>query len=110
MHNRYLKVPCSSPARSVARPWLAPTVFAAVAVLSIVGYLVQVSSTSAKSSEIRQLQKEVAQLKDQSERAELRLAQGSSVAAVEAKIQTLGLVPADRLEYVTPTSLALARK
>lgn len=113
MNHHYVKtrhLPTKQHGATAARPWLLLSVFAIVAVLSSMGYIVQVSSTSAKGSEIRQLEKEIASLKDERVRAEFQLAQGSSVAAVEAKIQALGMVPTDRIEYVEPSSVALARK
>jgi len=112
MNCRYVKPRRLSARRGTTahRPWLLLSTFAAVSVFSIVGYLVQVSSTSAKDSEISRLGNEVAGLKDDCTRAELHLAQASSVAAVEAKIQTLGMVPADNIEYLTTSSVALAQK
>jgi hypothetical protein len=112
MNRRYVKSRHLSAPRGTAavRPGLLLSTFAVVSILSVVGYLVQVSSTSAKDSEIRHLDSQVASLKDECDRAELHLAQASATAAVETKIQTLGMVPADHIEYLTPSSVALARK
>lgn len=75
-----------------------------------VGYLAQINMASSKGLEIRTLEREIADLKEEGERLELKVAQERSVQAVETKVKELGMVPTPKLEYVMATVPQVARK
>ena len=77
--------------------------------LAGVGYIIQVSADATKGYQIRDLEKQVATLKDEQEKAELQAAAGQSVQAVEDKVQALGMVPTSNVDYLTdaPPSVAV---
>lgn len=93
----------------LARPFTAG-LFALLVAAFGVGYLVQINMASSKSLEIRTLEHEIAGLKEESERLELKVAQERSVQAVETKVKELGMVPTPKLEYVMATVPQVARK
>lgn len=74
------------------------------------GYLVQINVASSKGFQIRTLEKEISELKDQSERLELKVAQEQSVQAVEAKVHTMGMVPTPHVEYIAVTQPSVAQR
>ena len=82
---------------------------ACVAILAGIGYIVQVSADATKGYQIRDLEKQVADLKDQQQKAELQSAAGQSVQAVEDKVQGLGMVPTSSVDYLSdaPPSVAV---
>ena len=97
-------------ARTPEGSWKAVVVFAIVTAVSLAGYLAEVSSTSSKGFEIRKLQSDIATLKDESAKSEFRLAEGQSVQSLEQKVQSLGMVPTDHVEYIVPTNPVVARR
>lgn len=82
-------------------PPAAAAVFGALMVAFFIGYLVQVNATSSKGFQIRTLQSRIADLKEQDDTLELKVAQEQAVASVEQKVQAMGMVPADQVEYVS---------
>lgn len=92
-----------------ARPFTAG-LFALLTAAFGIGYLVQVNEASSRGLEIRTLEREIAELKQEGERLELKVAQERSVQAVETKVKELGMVPTPKLEYVMATVPQVARK
>ncbi len=80
-----------------------------VAVFGI-GQVVQSSTVSEKSRQIRALEEEIAALKSEGEKLELKLAEEQTIGAVEARAVSLGLIPHDKVEYVMPGTSGVARK
>jgi hypothetical protein len=75
-----------------------------------VGYLMQINAASSKGLEIRKLEGEISELKEEGERIELKVAQEQSVQAVETKVKEMGMVPTPKIEYVMATAPQVARK
>lgn len=73
------------------------------------GYLMQINAASAKGYEIRTLEREIAELKETSEKIELKVAQEQSVQAVEEKVKSMGMVPTPKIDYVMATVPQVAR-
>ena len=73
------------------------------------GYLMQINAASTKSLEIRELEGEISELKEQGERIELKVAKEQSVQAVETKVKEMGMVPTPKIEYVMATAPQVAR-
>jgi hypothetical protein len=75
-----------------------------------VGYLVQVNATSSKGFQIRTLQNRISELKETGDKMELKVAQEQSVASVEQKVQAMGMVPAQQVQYVAAPSDGVAMR
>lgn len=73
------------------------------------GYLMQINAASTKGLEIRKLEGEISELKEQGERIELKVAKEQSVQAVETKVKEMGMVPTPKIEYVMATVPQVAR-
>ena len=74
-----------------------------------VGYLMQINAASSKGLEIRTLEREISELKEEGERMELKVAKEQSVQAVETKVKEMGMVPTPKIEYVMATVPQVAR-
>lgn len=90
----------------------APTavVFGLLLVLLGAGYLAEINTTSAKGYQIRTLESEISDLKQQGERLELQVAKEQSVQAVEQKVQDMGMVPTPKVEYMMATVPQVAKR
>src|SRR5689334_15927650 len=75
-----------------------------------IGYLMQINAASSKGLQIRTLEREISDLKEQGERIELKVAQEQSVQAVETKVKEMGMVPTPKIDYVMATAPQVARK
>jgi hypothetical protein len=84
-------------------------VFAALVAGFGAGYLAQVNAASTKGYEIRALEREIAELKEEGERIELKVAQEQSVQAVETKVKGMGMVPTEQVDYVMAVAPQVAR-
>ena len=73
------------------------------------GYLMQINAASTKSLQIRTLEREISELKEQGERIELKVAKEQSVQAVETKVKEMGMVPTPKIDYVMATAPQVAR-
>ena len=73
------------------------------------GYLMQINAASSKGLQIRTLEREIADLKEEGERIELKVAKEQSVQAVETKVKEMGMVPTPKIEYVMATVPHVAR-
>jgi hypothetical protein len=73
------------------------------------GYLMQINAASSKGLQIRKLEGEITELKEQGERIELKVAKEQSVQAVETKVKEMGMVPTPKIDYVMATAPQVAR-
>ena len=73
-----------------------------------VGYLVEINVASSKGYQIRSLENQISDLKEQSEKLELKVAEEQSVQAVETKVQGMGMVPTPNVEYMAVTAPTVA--
>ncbi len=85
-------------------------VLAGLVVLFGVGYLVEINIASSKGYQIRSLENQISDLKEQSEKLELKVAEEQSVQAVETKVQGMGMVPTPTVEYMAVTVPTVARR
>lgn len=74
------------------------------------GYLMQINAASSKGFEIRKLESEIADLKENAGKMELQVAKEQSVKEIEAKVKSMGMVPTPSIEYVMATVPQVARK
>lgn len=91
-------------------PRLGAAAFGALVVAFFVGYLVQVNATSSKGFQIRTLQSKISDLKEQGDKLELKVAQEQAVASVEQKVQAMGMVPAQQVDYVSAQQPGVAMR
>ncbi len=70
----------------------------------------QINIASSKGYEIRALESQIAELKNQGERLELKVAQEQSVQAVETKVREMGMVPTPKVEYITASVPTVAQR
>jgi hypothetical protein len=96
--------------RSGSRTKPMATVLGLLVVLFGAGYLVQINIASSKGYQIRSLENQISELKEQSERLELKVAQEQSVQAVETKVQNMGMVPTPNVEYLAVTAPTVAQR
>ena len=92
---------------SAGKPML--FVFGLLVVLFGAGYLMQINAASSKGYQIRDLEREISELKDQGERIELKVAKEQSVQAVETKVKEMGMVPTPSVDYVMAAVPQVAR-
>jgi hypothetical protein len=85
------------------------TVFTMLVAVFGVGYLMQINAASTKGLQIRKLENEITELKEQGERIELKVAKEQSVQAVETKVKEMGMVPTPKVDYVMATAPQVAR-
>ncbi|MBI4252959.1 hypothetical protein HY623_02125 [Candidatus Uhrbacteria bacterium] len=74
-----------------------------IAVFSLV-YLVQVNTLATKGYAIRELERDIAIQKKEYERLQLDIIERQSMGALQERIAQLGFVPADRIDYLSPTA------
>ncbi|MFA5853651.1 MAG: hypothetical protein WC866_01055 [Patescibacteria group bacterium] len=96
--------------RSGSRTKPMALVLGLLVVLFGAGYLVQINIASSKGYQIRSLENQISELKEQSERLELKVAQEQSVQAVENKVQSMGMVPTPNVEYIAVTAPTVAQR
>ncbi len=87
----------------------AAILFALVAVFGA-GYLIQINAAASKGYQIRTLENQISDLKTQSGKLEIQVAQEQSVQAVENKVQDLGMVPTPNVEYLRVNSPIVAQR
>ncbi|MEX1112684.1 MAG: hypothetical protein WEC84_04435 [Candidatus Andersenbacteria bacterium] len=86
----------------------------ALVIIGLLGffYLQQVVDTASQGTDVRQLETQIVELRDQQKQLELEGAQLRSLQAVEGRVDQLNLVEADKVSYLAPvgqdTAVALA--
>ncbi len=91
---------------------LKPAAFVLVGLVVLfgAGYLVEINVASSKGYQIRTLENQISDLKEQGEKLELKVAQEQSVQAVESKVQGMGMVPTPSVEYMAVTAPTVAQR
>ncbi|HTK59843.1 MAG TPA: hypothetical protein VL283_01425 [Candidatus Baltobacteraceae bacterium] len=107
-HHRSARAPRKAGFRFGGKPML--FVFTLLVALFGAGYLMQINAASTKGVEIRKLEGEISELKEQGERIELKVAKEQSVQAVETKVREMGMVPTPKIDYVMAAVPQVARK
>ncbi len=81
-----------------------------VVLILAAGYVAQISAVSAKGYQIRDLENQIVELKEQEEKIELKVAESQSVRSVDEKVKEMGLVPTAKVEYVMATAPVVAKR
>ncbi len=90
--------------------WKTAVIAGMIVTAAGVGYLAEVSAATAKGYQIRGLEKQVSDLRAQTQKMELQVAEGQSVKSIESRVQGLGLVPTSQVEYLTTSAPVVARR
>lgn len=104
------KAPARRRKKSKLFTWRGLLGLGALVVMLSVGYLAQVSAVSSKSYEFRALENEIAGLKEQGDKLELKVAAQRSMNVVETKVKEMGMVPANEVDYLTATQPIVAKR
>ncbi len=77
----------------------------AVIVVGLLGfiYLQQVVDTASQGTDIRGLENKIIEIREEQRVLELEGAQLRSIQAIEEKMDTLNLIPTDRVTFLAPT-------
>ena len=87
-----------------ASPFALPWMLIALLVAFFVSYLFLMNGMTQKAFEITKLQQTVADLSREGKKMELSLARQESIAHLSEQVATLGMVPTERMEYLTVVS------
>ncbi len=63
-------------------------------------YLIQINSLATKGYGMRSLEKKIIQQKKDNEKLQTRLIEAQALGALQQKIETIGLVRSDTIDYV----------
>ncbi len=69
-------------------------------------YLIQVNSFSTKGYEIRRLQKQISEQKDNYQKLETEAAELQSIQRIQGDQKVLNMVPVDNVSFIQTTSLS----
>lgn len=108
-HHRHVPHPARK-VRGGSRTKPVAMILGLLVVLFGAGYLVQINVASSKGYQIRSLENQISELKEEREQLELKVAQEQSVQAVESKVQAMGMVPTPKVEYVAVTAPTVAQR
>ena len=78
--------------------------------LLAVAYVIELNLISRRGFQVRTLEQRVKQLQQEQQTLTLRLAELQSLTSTEDRIASLGLVPADTIEYVSIGGASVARR
>ena len=85
-------------------------VFMVFIILFGVLYVLKTSSLSAKGCEISDLEKQIQVLQNENQKLDFEIAANSSMKSIEKRLKNMNLVVADKVEYATLVSNAMARR
>lgn len=74
-----------------------------------VSYLVQINGLATKGYQIKELEQQIAELKEYNSDLELEALSLQSMESVKDKVASLGLVEVGEMQYLNPTPVAVAR-
>ena len=92
------------------RNWKTAAALGTLVLLCGAGYVAQVNATASRSYSIRTLENEIAGLKEQKEKLELKVAAEQSVQTVDRKVKEMGMVPTPKVEYVMAAAPVVAKR
>lgn len=72
-------------------------------------YLVQMNSLSTKGYQIKELESKISDLQQDSKDLELQVFELKSMDNIKSKVSQLNMVKVDKVEYLSPTPVALAK-
>lgn len=76
--------------------------------LAGVFYLAQINHLMIKGYEMKELDREIKEVSDQGERLEYETLQAGSLAAVQGRVERLGLASAEKVDYLSAGAPAVA--
>ncbi|MFA6105049.1 MAG: FtsL-like putative cell division protein [Patescibacteria group bacterium] len=86
------------------------TVLVVSLIILIVGYIFQVSSLTTGGYEIAKLQEQTAQLSSENEKLRSEIASYQSMSSVEKRLETLGMVKANNVQYIDLNDSIVAKR
>lgn len=72
-------------------------------------YLVQVNSLSTKGYTIKELEKKISETQKEQEVLQMRIVEAQSLGQLQQKIDTLGLIKSERVDYIKPAQIVAVR-
>ena len=84
--------------------------FAAFVVSFIIFYIIQVNNMATQGFEVRKLEDEITQLKNENKQFQLQVVQLQSMANLKQRAEKLNLVEATDIRYLDITGAAFAQK
>jgi len=81
-----------------------------VAVGLFMGYLVLNNQAAASGFAVRDLEKQIAELRDEADRLDLQVVTMQAMSSVERQVGELGFVPVDNLDYISSAPAIVAVK
>jgi len=78
--------------------------------ISLVTYLVQINNVTTKGYEIRALEDEIAQLKDENQKLQLQLVEMQSMNHISNKVAEMNFVEVDKIKYLDTSSTSLVQR
>jgi len=90
----------SNPLKKFLKPEILNGVILAMIVVVGVSYLVEVNRATTKGYKIRDLERQIQGLEESAQKVEMEIAELQSLDSIEERVEKLGMVPVDRIEYV----------
>jgi len=81
-----------------------------VAVAAFGVYLTQINTISTKGFELKNLEKQIAELKDQNEQLQMNLVTKQSMSEIQGQVQKLNMVEASDIKYFDSYGTSLAKR
>jgi len=94
--------------RSLLKPEMLNVVVIVLILAMGTMYLVQVNRATTKGYQIRDLEKRIQTIEDNNQKTQLEIAEMQSLDSIEKRIEKLGMVQVDRIEYVKVPGTAVA--
>lgn len=83
---------------------------AAFAVSMMIFYVIQVNNLATSGFEVRKLENQITQLKEENKKLELTVIELQSISNVRTKIEKLNFVEVDNMKYIDNSRAAFAQK
>jgi cell division protein FtsL len=80
---------------------LVPYCLVALLALLVATYLVFMNSMTKKSFEIKRIESAVSDMRRENSRLEVEIAERESIATLSEQVAVLGMVPTEKIDYVT---------
>lgn len=99
----------SRPARRDRSRVVTGTLVAVAGALAVF-YVIELNSLSRRGFEVRAFEQRIQNLQQEQQKLSLRLAELQSMTRMEERVQSLGLVPADQVQYLKIGGAPVARR
>ena len=98
----------SNPLKRFLKPEILNIVIIGLIVVMGMSYLVEVNRATTKGYKIRDLERQINQLEESTQKVEMEIAELQSLDSIEQREEKLGMVPVDRIEYVKVPGTSVA--